>query len=171
MKRLLAVFVVLVFAVPAFAVSGYKDFKFGMSKSQVKKLTSDCTNAEQFTGGMEALACSLNVGGQKRIAFFYFPGGKLMRIGISYEAVEAKGLASALVDKYGPPSTPPNIEQLGLVDTMPNMSSDIAFDDDTVILRFTSDENMKQSILMIYTSPLYDSAVTNETSNKLKDDL
>lgn len=102
---------------------------------------------------------------------FYFTNAGLGRIAIMVERREIESTLKALQNKYGTPSSSSSVEQWGNVDDYPDRCAEAGFDADTVLLRVCSDDKMKQSVLVIYTSSEFAQQYQNEGSNKLKDDL
>lgn len=157
----------------AHAVDGYKNLKFGMSKQEVIKL-KPCT---LFPGagaplGVENQQCvDFVFAGSRVTAAFFFVEEKLERVGFMLEKNQTLGLFESLTKKYGPPSSSSTQAQLNAVDTTPNSSGFVAFDNNTVYLRFMSDAAMRQSGVLIYTSPDYEEKVKAFQAAAADDDI
>lgn len=156
-----------------FAVDGYKELKFGISKKQVlaSKL---CTFNPVDSGilGVEGLQCSnFNLGGQLVNAYAFFINDKFLRLAI-YPPIEVlSGLTNSLSSKYGEASSSSTKEEFEAVDKSPNKEAFLAFDKDTIILKIISDENNFQTALLLYNSPDYETSMDKKHEEILKKDL
>lgn len=170
---LFIIFVVLSLGSTVSAVDGYKDLKFGISAKEL--LERDLCMMRKFpseNSGVENYGCEdFRFGGKRVNAVAFFIDDKLLRFGIATPTDMAEVLATQLVEKYGSPSSISTTNEFDAVDTLPNRVAFIAFDDDTVIFKVSSDENNNQITYLIYTSPSFDGLVLKLQQDLLKDDL
>ncbi len=168
----LALLVVGLIAQSAYAVDGYKDFKFGMSVPDVKKAAKiSLTRVEQGDGVTLLQGRNFPFGGQNVEIGFFFIGSKLLRVAFEIPHDAGIVILDALKEKYGEPSSLSDEKTFKAVDTTPNTQAFIAFDDDTVVWKVVSDESSKQTALVIYTSPDYDKLLGQAQKKGVKDDL
>ncbi len=174
MKRfLLALFAILLASgATCNAVDGYKDFKFGMTVPEVKKLAKiPLARQDQGNGLMMYLGEGFPFGTQRVQIAFFFLDGKLLRIGFEIPRESALGVLDSLREKYGVASSSSDPKTFAAVDTTPNVNVAIGFDHDTVIWRVSSDDAVRQSAFVIYTSPDYDFRLIEAQKKGIKDDL
>lgn len=161
------------FTAPALAVDGYKNLKFGMTVKEVA--TSDiCTfrPAQAPQAGVTQLNChDFAFGDHTTSAAAFFIDAKFLRFGFEVPMAMATELVEMLADKYGPPSFSPSNESLVAIETIPNSSVFVGFDNDTVLLTFFSDEFLIQSASLIYTSPDYNVLLRNKIKTSVSNDL
>jgi hypothetical protein len=156
----------------ASAVDGYKDFKFGMSPANVRKLAkipltaSDQGNEVTMYAGEGFLFAGSSV-----VIQFYFVKERLLRIGFKIPADTAVATMEALTEKYGAPSSSSSQRSLKAIDTTPNIEAFVAFDENTVVLKFITDDSKELTTVLIYTSPDYDRLLLNSQKKAAKDDL
>ncbi len=157
----------------SYAVDGYKDLKFGITKKQVSD-SNICSFAEVNSDqvGVEFLSCDdFKFGNRVVEAGAFFINNQFLRFVIVPNVDDAMGIMQGLMKKYGNPSSSSTPKELQAVDSLPNQSAFIAFDSNTVIVRLMSDENHNQSMLLIYTSPQYDILLQNKQQQSVSDDL
>ena len=148
-----------------------KNFKFGISKAKLMKKSS-LTLTESIIGDKVTALWSENFsfGGSKVMAFFYFIDDRFLRIAIEVPIDDALAVAEGLNSKYeissqSPPST------FDALDNHPSMEAFLAFDKDTIYLKFASDEISNQTAMLLYTSPEFDKLLLRNKKESLNDDL
>lgn len=172
-KKAMFIIAAVLFANSAHSVDGYKNMKFGMSKQDIIRM-KPCA---LFPGagaplGVENQQCiDFVFAGSRVTAAFFFVEEKLERVGFMLEKNQMMGLFESLTKKYGPPSSSSTQAQLNAVDTTPNSSGFVAFDNNTVYLRFMSDATLRQSGVLIYTSPDYEEKVKAFQAAAANDDI
>ncbi len=157
----------------ALAVDGYKGLKFGMSTQEVldQRLCSFESDGID-ENGIEAFYCDdFNFGSEITDAAAYFINGKFLRFGILGSMDRAEGLMNGLTAKYGSPSSMSTQEEFQAVDSLPDRSAYIAFDQETVVLKVESDVNFNQSVLLIYTDTDFDKMLLDSQANAMSSDL
>ena len=159
----------------AFAVDGYKDFKFGMSKGEVKKLYAQSLyeqKMEEISGHVTVLCSDQFLFGESKTnIFFYFVDGKLLRVAIQISLQKVSTIGKSLSEKYGVPCSSSGQDSLENVDTMPNAKAFIKWDNDTVVLLVASESDATQTALLIYTVPNYEDQVMKKQQTELKDSI
>ena len=83
----------------------------------------------------------------------------------------SEAIARQLTAKYGSPSSQSPQSDFDGVDRHPNRSAFIAFDNNTVYLEIDSDDNNTQSLMLIYTSPMYDKLLLKNQHQSISNDL
>jgi hypothetical protein len=164
---------ILLFNMPLLAVDGYKDLKFGTTKSEIlKKSGYNFIKTPVEQPGVEMYGCqNFTFGNRKVEAAAFFIDNKFLRFVIVAPLDQVQGIVSSLVEKYGPASSSSPEEAFPAVDNFPNREAFLAFDEDTVFFKITSDANREQTALLIYTSPLYDQHLLRLQKAGFKDDL
>lgn len=176
MRKLLFISMLLgsVFISPVvMAVDGYKELKFGMTKSQVVG-SNLCTLDKQNSGvdGIEFYSCDdFMFGGATVEAGAFFIGGKFLRFVILPPLEVATGLMNGLSEKYGSASSSSTDKEFNAIDNMPNREAYLAFDKDTIFLKISSDENYVQQLMLLYTSPIFDILVQKIRQKSISKDL
>ncbi len=157
----------------AFGVDGYKDLKFGMSKKQVfSKNICSFHEGESGLSGLDFYYCEdLPFGGKSAYAEIYFINDNLQRVLVTADPNSTEGLVTALRKKYGDVSSMSTQRELEDVDRYPNKSAFIAFDNNTVYIYFTSNENHNLDVFLLYTTPEYDVDIMMLQAKTLSDDL
>lgn len=172
MRIALLTIALLFFGHCANAVDGYKEFKFGMSPAEVRKLAKvPLTPSDQGNDVVAYAGEGYPFAGGSVEIFFYFVKGKLLRIGLQIPKDTALATVESLTEKYGAPSSSSGQRSFKAVDTTPNVEAYVAFDKDTVVLKIISDESNAQTALLIYTSVDYDRLLLKSQKKAVKDDL
>ena len=65
----------------------------------------------------------------------------------------------------------PSSREVKKLDTHPNQQVDIIFENSTVIVRMMSDENINQSVLLIYTDPNFHKEVDKLNEKDVESDI
>lgn len=174
MKHLLvvaavAVAILFVWNRPAWAVDGYKQFKFGMSEGEVRA-TKVCNFIRT---DVQDLECSdFTFAGQRSVATFYFIDGKLLQVTFvlgEKSKAEMKLLILQLYKKYGA------FKEISLAkesDEFGSSDRDIAmgFDGNTVML-YIMRLPTRELAMLIYKSPQYEQEAQKQKAEALKKDL
>ncbi len=162
-----------IISLSANAVDGYKDLKFGLTIDEIQ--TSKICNFEplaDYGTGVKALECSdFKFGEQSVDAAALFINNKFLRFVIEADVEYSEAIARQLKDKYGSPSSQSPQSDFDSVDRHPNRSAFIAFDNNTVYLEIESDDNNTQSLMLIYTSPVYDRLLLKNQHQSISNDL
>lgn len=146
------------------AVDGVTPYKFGMNIKTVKhQKKCSLEKAEDETYYCE----DYPLGKIKTNAFFYFISGKLERVAISLPVESVDGIAKALMNKYPLSSELP--EEVNK--PQPNQIYDMGFEDDTVLLRFGYENDMEESVWLIYTTPDFNEKLSKQQADDVKDEL
>ena len=154
-----------------YAVDGYKNFKFGISQKQLTKECSWTLTEIKMGNGVTALGSEdFNFGDSKVAAFFYFIDDRFLRIAIEVPIDSAVAVAEGLNSKYEISSRSPQ-SSFEAVDSHPNTEAFLAFDSDTIYLKFVSDETSNQTAMLLYTSPEFDTLLLRNQKESLSDDL
>ncbi|HHQ4915634.1 TPA: hypothetical protein ACSPZ8_000516 [Aeromonas hydrophila] len=155
------------------AVDGYKNVKFGASTKEVME-SGLCSFSPVDYGikGVTSLECDdLPFGGDKVSAAAFFIGDKFLRFAVESDVEKAVGLRDSLIKKYGKPSSMSPAQYFTAIDTTPNTEAFIAFDRDTVFMKLENDEQMKQSVTLLYTDKSYEKLLSSDESSALSEDL
>lgn len=155
------------------AVDGYKDLKFGSDKKAVLG-SGVCTFVEQESGqiGVEYYGCDdFLFGGSATEAGVFFINDEFLRFVVVPPVDVVESLVDSLISKYGPPVSSSSKEQFEAIDRFPNREAFMSFDDNTVYLRLMSQGDYSQVVLLIYTSPLYDTYLKQNQKRSLGGDL
>lgn len=174
-KTLLCCLLALILSAnPVFAVEGYKNLKFGMSLEEVKK-SKICGWVDDGTLNMKqthVIYCrDLKFNGESITAGAYFIDHKFLRLflGLSYD--DRDNILTGLKKKYGSLSYTPSQQSIDNFNNLPNQELSYGFDDNTVYLRYKSDNLYKKIMLLIYTSPLFDKLYNEKQVDSIKNDL
>lgn len=168
------VFVAVVFCQPsAWAVDGYKDLLFGSAKSDIlNKPGYTFVKSEIDQPGVEFYGCTdFKFGNQIVEAGACFVDGKFLRFIIVVPVDQVTGILDGLKNKYGSASSSSPKEAFEAVDAFPNSEAFLAFDNDTVYLKISSDARKQQSAILIYTSPEYDQHLVKMQRQGVENDL
>lgn len=173
MKKYITTFLLLTCSITAHAVDGYKNLKFGSSVEEVQ--TSKICSFGPLTDygtGIKALECTdFKFGNNNVEAGALFINNKFQRFVIDSDIDYTEAVANQLKSKYGSPSSMSPQSDLDGVDRHPNRTAFIAFDNNTIYMKFDSDENNKESLLIIYTSPEYDNLLLKNQHQSISNDL
>jgi len=156
-----------------FAVDGYKNLKFGISLNETL-INVKCSFEDADSGlpGVQMISCpDFSFGADKVSSAMLYIDGKLLRIIIEPSVELVDGILAGLMKKYGEPSFRSPEEDFHAIDQFPNRQAELGWDNDTVFLRFLSDQFGNQGILLIYTSPEYDKQMLLNQEQSLGDDL
>lgn len=157
MKKLIITLFLLSYISTIFAVTGYKDLKFGMSREDVLK-SGICNFDENIKEAnepwMEQLRCrDLKVGDKKKIAAAIFIQGKLVRFTIFIELSELYEVVKNANEIYGPTSS--ELGYLGLIN-IPGNDVWAGFDNDTVMIRVYTTQDLVVMPYLFYQVHNYD---------------
>ena len=173
MKKYLTSVMLFIISLSANAVDGYKDLKFGSTIDEIQ--SSKTCSFEPLTDygtGVKALECSdFKFGEQNVEAAALFINNKFLRFVIDADVEYSEAIARQLTVKYGSPSSQSPQSDFDGVDRHPNRSAFIAFDNNTVYLEIDSDDNNTQSLMLIYTSPMYDKLLLKNQHQSISNDL
>lgn len=161
-------------ASPLLAMEGYKSLKFGMSLEEVKKnkLCTWVDDETMQTQTSRVLYCfNLKFSGESILATAHFIDNKFLRLGLTLTYDELNHMLAALEKKYGIMSYTPSKENIKNFNNLPNQTLWYEFAGGAIFLRCTSNQFYKKSMLLIYTSPLFDKLFKEKRVNLLKDDL
>lgn len=168
-KVILCLLIYLTSCHPVYAVDGYKDIKFGTSLEDFKKhdICHSMSCIQKTINGVEALFLTdfYFYGSQVTVNAFFIDD-KFLRfvIPISYE--DRHHMLTALSNKYGVMSSQPSSDTIDNFSKLPNQEMGYGFDNDTVCLRYVTDEYYAKTMLLIYTSHLFDKRY-KELRNKI----
>ena len=167
--------VLLAASIPASAVDGYKDAKFGTNIESVKK--AKLCNWKKYTGGgrkgVDTYYCEdFSFAGQDSLAFAYFINGSFERLSITINSdLDITALVESLKKKYGAPSSLPNAEEVASAQKNGG-SLNMKFDNDTIIVGVSRDANtMVETSLLIYSSSDYFNLLKKLDSKNIEGDL
>jgi hypothetical protein len=175
MKNISILIICLISISDVFGVDGYKEFKFGISKADVKRLYGRDlyeTKMNDISNQVVMLVSEeFSFGDSKTNIYFYFIADKLLRVGIQIPVQKIQGIIQSLKEKYGAPSSASSPESFVSVDTKPNTSAFLKWDKGTVILLLTSGPDNAQEALLIYTDPSYEEVLGKKQQKELKDSI
>lgn len=146
------------------AVDGFQSYKFGMD---IKTIKQQKMCALEKVNEDEYYCNNLSLGKIKTDAFLYFVSGKFERIAISIPIDAVEGIVQALSSKYKLSTELPD-EALS---PKPNQIYDMGFDNDTILLRLGYENDMTESVWLIYTTPDFNQKLSREQANEVKDAL
>jgi hypothetical protein len=173
MKQIITLLLLATSLSKAFGVDGYKEFKFGSSKAEVRKLynkTLSETKMNNISNQVTMLASDeFSFGESKTNIYFYFISDKLLRVGIQLPVTKIQGIMQSLKEKYGVPTSTSSPESFVSVDTKPNTTAFLKWDNDTVVLMITSGSDNTQEALLIYTDPNYEEELGKKQQKEIKD--
>ena len=156
---------------PLPAVDGYKSLKFGMSLEEVKKSKFCSFIDDKSISHIRIIYCfDFRFNGNPIMAAAYFIDNKFLRLALDIPYLYKKDVLAALIKKYKY-SLDPGAEAVSNFNSSPNQEIWYGFDNNTVYLLCKSDKFYKKSMLMIYTSLLYEKLRSKKQANSLKDDL
>lgn len=159
---------------PVMAVDGYKNLKFGMSPKEVKNTrTCHFGPLETDDNQLQHMSCmDFKFSGGMTFGQTLFIDNKLVRVGIMLkDENQLTSVIKGISNKYGEPSTKMRKEDFMAVTKMPNQTADVGFDNDTVMIRLTSDANNNQTYLLMYTVNNYDQLLDDVAAKANRDDL
>lgn len=183
--KLTLILIILLFSNKSiFAVEGYKDFTWGMSKDQVKNTSfCDFKAEDESQKGISALYCDdFPFGGKKRWGFFLFINNELLRIAVDIEKDEIKPLIEIFDESYKNEKNPKNPP---LKTGGPVLTGTFSWDKDTILLKIIPVkkekvqqmqmpqlEESEQDVIasLIYTSKDYEKKSNEKDKLILKDD-
>ena len=173
MKKYLISIILFFISSSANAVDGYKDLKFGSRIDEIQ--ASNICSFEPLTDygtSVKALECSdFKFGEQNVDAAALFINNKFLRFVIDVDVEYSEAIARQLTAKYGAPSSQSPQSDFDGVDRHPNRTAFVAFDSNTVYLEVDSDDNNTQSLMLIYTSPVYDRLLLKNQHQEISNDL
>ncbi len=161
------------FSGSAMAVDGYKDLKFGTPKEQVLK-SKLCRFKKEHSdqAGIEVYSCqNLKFGGKSAEAAVFLIEGKFSRLVVMQDYQLASGILNQLLDKYGAPVEQPNKQDFMDLESQPNKTVDVMFDNKTVVLRLMSDAGYNKSALIMYSAADYGEQLDKVQQKSMSDDL
>ncbi len=155
------------------AVDGYKDLKFGTAKAEIlKKSEYNFIKAPIDQTGVEMYSCQNFKFGNKIVeAAAFFIDDSFLRFVIVLPIDQIQGILASLNEKYGAVSSSSPQEAFAAVDTYPNTEAFLAFDNDTIYVKISSDANRKQTAMLLYTSPDYDKGLLKIQQTGFEGDL
>lgn len=161
--KLVGLIALLSLSFSAFAVGGYQNAKFGISKQELKKIYH-CN----WQNDEENLFCDdFKFGNLTTSAYFFFLDNKFERAAFEIPDDYVEGLIDGLKKKYRLSSPLP--EEVN--NPQPNQYYDLGFDDNTVIVRFSYENDMTESIFLMYSSDAYDNKSLQKQSDSFGDAL
>ena len=167
--------ILLLFLTQLYAVEGYKNLKFGMTKDEVMK-SGLCTFTDIIKDKeqpyLESIKCTdLKMNGKNTTAFAYFIENKFLRIGIGFDIKDASAITNLIVKKYGYRTSPKGDLHLEKKVIIPNNSTWIGFDNDTVFMLFETDNLLNITPYLVYTSPLFNELILERKKIGFADDI
>lgn len=153
-----------------FAVDGYKEFKFGMTKEQAKKAYK-CNWYKDPTPDMDILACDKYPFSKKKVPIgLIFIDEKLERVILVMDGPlgNEQGIIKGLNEKYSL-STP--VDSHRLASLYPNDVIDTKWDEDTVIFRYVVDNLRNIQMLLMYSAADFDEKLIKSQQDSTKSDL
>lgn len=174
MKLITTIILILTFS-QAYAVDGYKNLKFGMSKDEVRK-SGICTFKDGIPGKKMPFIKNINCSdfkfkGADTFASAYFIDGKFLRIAIDVDINDFSAIIDLIKKKYGPPSSSLTGSGIEKELNKPDNSIWIGFDKGTVNILLTTNNRLKITAYLIYNSPDYDNLVTSYKKKSIEDDI
>ena len=174
MKSIISTITIILISLSVFAVDGYKNLKFGMSKQESKDLGL-CTFEEfeyQKNKLVSGLECNdLVFKGKKTRAYAYFINDKFLRIVIFVDESDVSSIVSIIRGKYGETTSTLTSEEIRKELSKPENSVWIGFGDNTVYLLMNTDSRLRVTYYLAYSSPTYDSEITKINKKELEDDI
>jgi hypothetical protein len=177
-RLVLATLLALLGAVPVDAVEGYKNYKFGFSPQQVKKLCPVSLQQIGNDGWSDAfghdcvvlMAADFPFLNTEREVNFVFTREGLVSVAFVLEFSEFAPVAKTLREKYGDGQLQPNpkeyMQMAARFDAgQPHSVIKITFDEDTVVLVGTRDGEGEATIVLLYTDPDAVSSVKPDASD------
>ena len=155
------------------AIDGYKTLKFEMTKKQaIATKICNLNNTGGSSASQNKLFCfDLIFGKEKVEAELNFIDDRLMRVSLKVALELANGIVNELLVKYGSISSRPSQEEIDALEHYPNRKADLKFDNDTVIMRFETDNRGNQKLLLMYSRADYEGLLIAKHVNKVNDDL
>lgn len=163
----------LAFSASSMAVDGYKNLKFGMSEKDALS-TKTCSFKKTPSGqkGLDFFSCeNFKFGGKDASAGIFFIDGKLARFGFEQPVDDAIAFIETMKEKYGEPINPPSMSSLQALQRVPNSTVDVNFDNNTVSIRFISDADLNQGMLVMYSIPDYNQKLIALKNAQISSDL
>jgi len=120
--------------------------------------------------GADYHACmDFDFNGTEIEAGFFTINGKFQRFYFSVPVDAALPVINSLVTKYGQPSSRSTQQEFESVDKLPNKTAFYGFDKDTIYFQLSSQQDLSQLAIVIYTNPQYDNLRAKAASEKLND--
>ena len=95
-----------------------------------------------------------------------------MRVAVDVPVEKIDAIMNSLAKKYTIVAKKvPSQQRFKKLDTHPNQQVDIHFENSTIIVRMMSDENINQSVLLIYTDPNFHKEVEKLTEKDVESDI
>ena len=174
----LATSLALLTTVSVEAVEGYKNYKFGFSPQQVKRLCPVSLQQIDNEGWSDAYGhdCVVLMAAdfpfldtEREVNFVFTPDG-LVTVAFVLEFSEFAPVAKTLREKYGDGQLQPNpkeyMQMAARFDAgQPHSVIKITFDEDTVVLVGTRDGEGEATIVLLYNDPDAVSSVTPNASD------
>lgn len=173
MKKIFLIACLLLLPATTWAVDGYKDLKFGMSKAAIKK-SKICkfTDYDIDVKDIAGLYCNNFVfNGSQIEAYAFFIDNKFLRFVITPPINMLDTIGESLEEKYGPPTGMSSKDELDAVDKFPDRKAFVAFKKGAVVLKISSSENGTQGLSIVYQSPEYERLLTKKQKVGMKDSL
>lgn len=155
------------------AVDGYKDLHFGDSKQTVLE-SKICTLTPRTAPieGLEYYSCpDFKLGKDSLEAGLFFIDNRFLRLSIVTPVEKSFLIAQGLTEKYGPPSSQSPSDHFIKLESQSNSHAFMAFDNNTVFYRFSTNADMKRQALLIYTSPDYEKILVKQQLKGINPDL
>lgn len=166
LRLLLAAVLGLLGVMPAAAVDGYKNFKFGLRPRQVEKLSPVPLESIENEGWSDAYGhdCIVLAAGNfpmldsEREVNFVFTKDGLVSIAFVLEPSEFVPVSKTLNEKYGGGKLQPNPQEFQQMAArfdagQPHSMVKITFDNDSVVLVGTRDADGEATMVLVYTNP------------------
>jgi hypothetical protein len=167
---------------PVHAVDGYKEFKFGMTPAQVKRLCPVPLNPAPNEGWSDAFGKDCQVLLSQEYEFlekerevnFVFTAKGLAVVGFLLDPDEFVPVSKTLGEKYPGAKLHPSAEEFQQIAArfdsgQPNCVLKITFDEDSVVLLATRDAAAEATFILLYSDP--HASQGREITKKSKDDL
>lgn len=158
----------------AWAVDGYKDLKFGMSRDEVMK-HKPCTlvKVPSQNKGLEQFQCvDFVFAGAKTMAFAYFINKKLARFALIIPpGISPFTVMKSLAEKYGPSDQHSSEKAFTDIQTVPGTKAEAWFDNSTVGLIMVASETLQPDAMMIYSTKDYFNQLAGAQNASVAPDL
>lgn len=175
MKKLLLIPLLFIFA-NCYAVTGYKQFKFGMTEDEVRatKVCGFRLSGNTAYQGITGFSCYdfRPYPGLTTTAHFIFADKKLRRVVVLYSFSLLDKIAVDLKRKHGPAQDILTQDEVNELAYNPNKTAWIHFDNKSVSMKLYTDANTQLHFAVLYSDENYDVIVqTTRDSYKFQKNL